>query len=225
MSEFKLNLEIDEDSLRLIRSVKERIILAKPVGNGAPNVIWQSFSPFESNNVSWEENYGLYASTTQVTNGATIRRSSDSPSPAVDAAVYPFDLSATFRTPEADPQIPAGTFATENQFQELPKLTFGLFQSAVVNGETAERPVNAVEVARGRLAQFTPFTTVFIWLQADLQSKTVVTRIASTRTEVRFGGGVDEITLNYNPETGAFSPTSSRTAGASLVRVVNLQTL
>ena len=55
MATFTLNLEIDNASLQLIRSAQERIILAKPVGGGSPNVVWQSFDPFGSNSVTWTE--------------------------------------------------------------------------------------------------------------------------------------------------------------------------
>ena len=52
--------------------------MAKPVNSaiGTPNIAWLSISPLEGNQITWTENYAIYASTTQVQGGASIFQTS-----------------------------------------------------------------------------------------------------------------------------------------------------
>lgn len=137
MPTLTLNLGIDTTDLRIIRGAQERIILAKKVNGETPNVIWQSFSPFEGNQIKWDEDYGIYASTTQIVNGATIFQLSATAFPSQDRVIYPFLSDATFGDPVSDPSVGKGTFATTNGYLAEDSLTFGLFQSATINGKRA----------------------------------------------------------------------------------------
>lgn len=50
----------------------------------------------------------------------------------------------------------------------------------------------------------TPSTTVYIWVQSQVKSNTVVTTLTSTLTKADFGGSVTEISLTYDANTGGF---------------------
>ncbi len=209
MAQFTLNLEIDGGVLDLIIAAQENIILAKPVGNGTPNVIWLSLFPFPNTAVTWEEAYGLYAATTEVRKGAVITPSSTSPFPALVQHIYPFIASAQFGPPQLDTKLGSGDYVIRNDmpFSLFPALTFGLHQNAMINGNpTTFQPVNAATVIATREQIFTPSTTVFVWLQSNLVSRTVVERIVSRRAEVTFSDSVTEINLKYNPNSGIFTP-------------------
>ncbi len=215
MVEFALNLQIDSPDLNNIIGAGQNIILAKPVDSGTPDVIWLSIFPFPNTTVTWEEEYGLYASNTEVREGAVITQISSSPCPALPQHIYPFNPNVQFGPPQLDTGLGSGTYAAENNVSasRFPSLTFGLHQNAMIHGNLTDfQPVNASKVLSTQTAQFTPFTTVFVWLQADIVSRTVITRVMSRHSEVRFGGGVNEHNLKYNPESGLFTPVSE--AGA-----------
>lgn len=208
MATFTLNLEIDNASLQLIRSAQERIILAKPVGGGSPNVVWQSFDPFGSNSVTWTEEFGLYASDTQVINGASIRKMS-SQEPADDASYYTFTPGATFEGPYLDPRVGPGQYAAQNSMpnSQYPVLTFGLTQAATINGAPVKgRPLNAVSVLPNRFVSFTPITTVYVWLESNVTSSTVISNITSNNTIVKYAGAITTRDLVYDPNLGMFAP-------------------
>ena len=134
----------------------------------------------------------------------------DSSEQAVDLAdddcTYPFQPSNTFGEPseEGDGQ---GVYSIENQVTTSahPYLTFGLTQAATVNGkDTGPRPLNAQAVPSMMSIANLPLTTVYVWLQADCRSETVITRVTSPASRVVFGGSVNEHTLVFDASKGMF---------------------
>ena len=53
-------------------------------------------------------------------------------------------------------------------------------------------------------AVMTPFTTVYLWIQASVVSNTVVTTVTSPMTKVTFGGPVTDVKLRYDASSGIF---------------------
>lgn len=211
MPDYSLTLNINNDDLKRIRSGQYNVILAKPVGNGNPNVAWLSFDPLGTNTIKWTELFGLYASTVKLVHGATIDKVS-SINPAQDGVAYEFSASATFDPASAGtPEPPKGSYLVENTmpFAAYPSLTMGLTQDATVNGQThAGNPLNAVEVLSQFDVVFTPFTTVYIWLEANLQSQTVITKITDKAAIATFGGSVTSLSFTFDSAVGMFTPTS-----------------
>ncbi len=211
--DFQLDMSIDTQDLRTLKAAGMRIVLAKPVGSSSPNVVWISFDPFEGNVVNWTEEYGLYASNSQLISGASIVKISSAPFPAQDGKYYSFRSDATFYGPNTGGDIPSlGSFRVFNEMPstQYPSLLFGLMQSARVNGKTAEfRPLNANVVPSGTNATFTPLTTVHVWLQSNLVSGTVLVDVTSKVTIVTFGNGVTKQQLRYDPAKGQFIPFSN----------------
>ncbi|MGH8085052.1 MAG: hypothetical protein ACREPV_07230 [Lysobacter sp.] len=208
MPSYNLQLQFDKKSLKEVKSAKQRIMIAKPVNSASPNVIWLSIDPFESTEVSWSEEYGIYASTTAVQHGASITKISETGVPAQDGAYYNLTPETVFDGPYTDPSIPRGTFAASNSvpYAEYPSLTFGLTQSALINEKPVDRkPISASSVLATQVVAMTPFTDVFIWLQADFAGETIITRIFGTHTVAKFGGGTTDISLRYNPQLGKFN--------------------
>lgn len=50
----------------------------------------------------------------------------------------------------------------------------------------------------------TPAPTIYLWIQSQAQSNSVVTLVTSPMTKVTFGGGVTNVSLAYDPQTGTF---------------------
>ena len=213
MPKYTLDLTIDAKSLEIFKAAQLKITIAKPVGTSSPNVTWLVFDPFEGNKVEWEEQYGIYASPNKVIqNGAVISRLSETDFPANDAAYYSFNSTATFSGPFTDSGAPVtGSYKVVNNMPntQYPALTFGLEQKASINGNGINpSPLNAAVVPDALSATFTPLTTVYVWLQAQFISGTVITEVNGNAAVVTFGGSVTYKSLKYNPATGTFIPSS-----------------
>jgi putative ubiquitin-RnfH superfamily antitoxin RatB of RatAB toxin-antitoxin module len=50
----------------------------------------------------------------------------------------------------------------------------------------------------------TPFTTVYVWLQSQFASETIITKIVGKNTKVQFGSGTDTQKLKYDANLGVF---------------------
>ncbi|WP_435103596.1 hypothetical protein [Arhodomonas sp. AD133] len=209
MVDYSLQLLFDKKALREVKDAKQRIMLAKPVNGESPNVIWLSIDPFQSTEVTWSEEYGIYASNAAFKHGANIVKISETGVPAQDGAFYTLTPETVFEGPVSDGSVPRGTFAAHNHvpFNADPSLTFGLTQSALINQEPAERkPISATPVLATQSVTMTPFTYVYVWLQSEFRSETIISRIFGTHTVAKFGGGVNDITLQYNAQLGKFTP-------------------
>lgn len=201
---YTLNLRISDRDVELLEIAQERIIVAKPVGGSNPNVAWLSIRPFQEAKITWEEEYGLYASRSEIQNGARIDQLAISPFPIQPRAYYNFNQ--TFQPAILSPdELGPGDFGTHNLDSRFDHLTFGLHQNARVDQATMEfQPLNAVVGLQQRRLVFTPFTPVHIWTQANLASRTVITTITSQRTIAEFGDGVNELSFQYS--SGRFFP-------------------
>jgi hypothetical protein len=204
---FTLNLAIKDADLRVLATCGLRVTIAKPVGNGSPNVAWLVFDPFTENTVEWSEEYGLYASTVEIKQGARIYKMSESLSTVTDGKSYLFGRD---QTPVFDPgseSCALGSFQIENRmaYDRYQYLTFGLTQEARINeNPIGASPINAAIVPTQMSVTFTPRTTVYVWLQNIYSSGTIVTDIVSKTTAVEFGGDVTTNALEYDAAQGCF---------------------
>lgn len=209
MPNYRLQLQIDPVDLAIIRASGQRITLAKPVNSdSSPNVVWLSIDPFQSTEVQWSEEYGIYSSTTAVQQGASITKLSETGVPAQDGATYSFTSAATFNGPFGGGVAP-GTYGAQNDmpYSSYPVLTFGLTQSALINQKPSERkPISATPVLATQFAAMTPFSSVYIWLQSQFSSETIITKITGKTSKARFGGAVTDINMKYDPMLGVFVP-------------------
>ena len=208
--DFSLTLNFNPENLELINGASQKVALAKPAGGSSVEVIWLAFDPFESNTVTWEENYWIYASTcsTAVTGEQITKLSEVQPGPAVDGAYYPFSNNATFGDYVSTADVDVGTYAAINNmsWDKYPTLTFGLAQSAMINDKLADRkPLSASTVLATQEIKMTPFTDVYIWLESHHESSTIITNITGNKTDVTFGGGVNDIAVTYDGKSGSFT--------------------
>ncbi len=203
---YTLNINLTKKQVDLFHLTGQNVVIAKPTRGGASNVAWQVFRPLEGNHVKWEEQYGIYASTAKIENGAELTQLSQTGYPAMGSKTYPFLSSGTFGPPTGSGE--PGTFYSVNGYTEQSYLTFGLFQTASVNGQkVVGNAISAAPVLQGANVEMTPYTTLYVWLQSQVVSNTVVTRVSTPKTEVVFGGPTTEISLGYD-DAGHFVPQS-----------------
>jgi hypothetical protein len=211
MQVYSIELLIDPEHLQAIKSAKQHIILAKSVSETCtPNVVWQSFEPQADNVVTWSEEYGIYASSTKLVHGARILKTSSTPYPVQDAAAYTFEADATFHGPDHGPIAPGQhqyTIINNVPPSLYPSLAFGLVQSAIINDTLmCTRPLNAQAVPAQQRVTFTPFTSVYIWLQPVLASGTMITHIPHNVAMVSFPSPVNAQMLKYDAQQHRFIP-------------------
>ena len=192
----------------------------QPSGGGSPNVAWQVFKPMQANTLSWEELYGIYASTVDFRNGARLIQLS-STGPAEKSKLYPL-LDRGVITGPFQGGSPH-SFSLLNLYSHQRYMTVGLYQDANVNGtEIDGNAVSAAPVLFRGTAVMIPFTTVYIWLVSSVVSNSI-TMATSPMTQLKFGDGVDTISVAYDSASGTFLPASSalNDADSSLVSALN----
>jgi hypothetical protein len=218
MATYTLNTSFTAQDLSRFLATGSNLVVAKPsASGGAPNVAWVVYAPWENNTMTWAEEYGIYASTASLVNGALLTQMSRSEFPALDGKTYPFTPNGAFGAPEQGGQ--PGSFYAFNAYQNATGyLTFGLFQDALINGTPASgNAISAAPVLYNSTAQMTPFTTIYLWVQSQVQSNSVVTLVTSPMTKVTFGGGVTSISLAYDSQTGTFVPQGKAKLSEGLV--------
>ena len=207
MADYTLNINFNNDQLEAIYSTNSNIIIAKPSGGDSPNVAWQSFKPLQSNTLTWDEQYGIYVSNSSVEHGATLDQLSSTSIGAAMNMLYTLEPSGIINGPSTGGA--ANSLALLNSYDNKDYMTVGLFQDATVNGtQIIGNATSAAPTLLASTAIMTPFTTVYIWIQSQVESNSVVTTVTSPMTPLVFGGGVNELTVQYDTDSGQF-PTSS----------------
>jgi hypothetical protein len=201
MPTYNLNLNINQSDLQNLMASGSNIVVGKQIGS--QNVAWIAFRPLSANSVTWVEEYNVYASSTQLQNGATIMQMSNTP--ASLGTIYALGDSGMFT---AQGSAPAGSYGVLNQSNFMgSSLTFGLSQSANVNGSQLNgKAVSAETVFFQALTMLSPSPSLVVWVQSGIQSSTVVTSVSAPQTRVSFGGGVTQASLKYDGNSGSFRP-------------------
>ncbi|OAA94994.1 hypothetical protein [Clostridium coskatii] len=201
MPNYKLNILFNSKDVATVFDAGQNVVLLKKTSTGN-SVAWVTFQPFESNYVSWNDNYAIYASNSELKSGATIDKLSEVS--AVSKQLYTFN-KGTFDPPESNSDIQEGQYAIEHKMAGYDTLIFGLTQEAKCNGVLVSgSPINASIVPLNQSAKFTPYEIVTVYLEADITNGTVVTNVISNSLDVTFGGDTTEATIQYDSSIGGF---------------------
>lgn len=218
MPTYTLDTHFTQADLERFYATGTNIVVAKPNGGGAPNVAWVVFRPLIDNSMTWADEYGIYASNTNLIAGAVLNQMSRTAYPAIPAKVYELSPAAFFVGPGSN--AAPGSYTAVNAFDNLSGkgyLTFGLYQRAEVNDDQYDwNAVSAASVLYASTAQITPFTTIYLWTQSSVVSNSVVTTVTSAQTIVTFGGANTQVSLRYDPTTGRFVATSAAVLSGGL---------
>lgn len=216
MAQFSLETAFTNEQLSILYITGSNVVVAKPTNNTAPNVAWQVFKPMQSNTLSWEEEYGIYASTSKIKNGAKLTQLSSVPVGAAMDKLYTLEPSAVISGPVKGGM--PNSFSLVNKYANRPYMTIGLYQDATVDGtEIAGNAISAVPVLLSSTISMTPFTTLYIWLQSQVISNTVVTSVTSPMTKLKFGGDIENISVAYDSASGKFFPKSKTAVDVNTV--------
>ena len=203
MPTFTLNVSFTAEQLNAIYATGNNVILAKDTNANKTNVAWLVFKPFQKNTVQWEEQYGIYASSCEVNSGVTITSNAMAPFPAVTDKLYTLDAQGEITGPEDGGQ--ANAYSIVNDFNAKPYMTVGLYQDAMVNGTVQTgKYLNAIPLLFKSTAFMKPLEPIYIWLQSQITSGTIISTTTSPVTKLNFGGSVDQISVKYDSATGTF---------------------
>jgi len=205
MPNYRLNVKFNENDLRTIYKANEKVVIAKhTAGNADSQVAWISFKPFMENTIDWSDEFAVYASTTDIENGASINKLSDKDAEA--RLLYQFK-EGIFQ--DATPQAALGdnTYSLSNQMNDYAGLTFGLAQNVNVNGEAfVNHPINALYLPYGQSANMTPIERIDIYLNSDVEIGTIISHISSIVLPVEYRETETVHTIQYEGSTGVFFP-------------------
>lgn len=222
MNTYTLNTSFSNSDLERFYATGTNIVIAKPpTAVKPPHVAWIVYRPLQQNSISWEEEYGIYASNQDIVNGARLYQTSKTDYPANIGKLYTLQPDGNLSKPGIN-QEPA-SYSVINEYNNLPKgyMTVGLYQDATIDGQlTTANAVSAAPVLYRSTATITPYTTVYIWTQSQIKSSTVVTDVTSTITQVKFGGDISTISLKYDAFTGKFIRTDTNEFGLDIDYII-----
>lgn len=177
---YTLVLEVDAATLAAM-SADWRVVVARHRRAGEAHVAWLALRPTGTNTIEWDETYGLYAARPGLRDGEPIAVAA-AVDAAVDRFVYPFRDGA-FAAPAQAPHVPPRHVDVRNEAPDA--VTFGLLQTALVNGAPCRSPLNAIVVPATFTADFTALTAVSVWAERGIAAGSIV-RMPAAATTIAF---------------------------------------
>jgi hypothetical protein len=203
MPAYQLNINFSQTDLASIRAAGKRVIITKQTyASSGPKVAWLAFLPQANNTVSWQDQYTMYASRSELQNGTTIQMMSQAP--AQETKYLPFNSSGLFGAAAAA-TLPLNCYGVQNGYHSRSTLVFGLAQKATVNGAVfLDSPTNAGIVFQNQSESFSPLDALSILVHADVQNGMVISSMTSPELRVTFDAGSSEHTITYDATIGGF---------------------
>jgi hypothetical protein len=167
---YELEIEIDDAARDALNRAQLTTVVAKPVGNAAPNVAWLALRAAPATIVWDETEYGVYASETPIRRGVVLRVTAEVWT-ALEGMTYGFSGRA-FQPPQVAAGVPRGHFNVRNETTAAG--TFGLVQAVTVNGAPCRPALNAVVLPPGFTADFAAATRLYVWTEPLTVSGMVV---------------------------------------------------
>jgi len=214
--QYQLTIDIDSTGLTNIYNAGQYVTLVKSVGSttsAANSVAWVTFEPYQTNIVTWVENYYMYATTQSLQSGATIVMTSQTSSAVQTGWTYTFEQGQfTGATGGA-----SGSFNGENQ--QANGVNFGLAQQANINGSISYAPLNAVPVNFNQNVSFTPMETVSIYLSSYSNNGVVISSVAGNALAVTLTSANPNALIGFNDTNNTFYLESVSAAALSHAEV------
>ncbi|MBD7912205.1 MULTISPECIES: hypothetical protein [Clostridium] len=201
MPTYSLKAIISPEIVSFLNRNDQRIVIVKKNEKSKTNVAWVTFKPFQVNNVTWNTEYGIYASNVQIQNGATIDASSYSEASVKN--MYPFQ-NGVFDSPISDSELKDNEYAIHNKSDEYEYLTFGLAQDVTANGTNYEgNPINAESVLYNQTVSFIPNEKICVFIESSFNDGTIITHIRSNVLNLDFTDDAN-VTIKYDKSIGGF---------------------
>ena len=201
--QYQLIIDIDDAGLTNIYKAGQSVtivksVVANPLSSGNLPIAWVSFQPFETNSVTWVENYNIYATTTQLISGATIMQTSVTAAPVQTGWTYTF-AQGSFTGAQGGG---SATYNMNNQQNGM--YSFGLSQQAVINNMPVMAPLNAIPVMYNEGATFTPEETVSIFLSNTSNNGVVLSQVSSNALTVTLTSQTPTASIGFNDSNNTF---------------------
>lgn len=200
--QYQLNISIDQAALGMIYSSGQAVAIVRNAGSTPeyPSAVaWIVFEPMESNQISWEDSYQVYATETEPLIGTTIAMMSTTP--AQTGWSYVFE-NGQF-TGSAGGNDPQGF---EIFSQQEGRTGFGLAQQASVNGTGILAPLSIFELLNEQTGSTTPYETVSIYLVQNTGNGTLVQDAPPNAYTFALTPGSPVAQIMYNDGTEGFGP-------------------
>lgn len=221
MTAYSLTVQIDAADLPTLQQAGQQVVLVRRLADAGRCVTWAVLALAPSRNVSWNDDYTLYASNTPNATGNVVSIG------ATTAVTWQCDYTyATvgFQGPVPDAGLGTTTVQLVNQVPAAtaPSVLAGLAQSYALDGGAAgtAQPLNAQTVPALQIAQFTAAQSLWIYLSSGVQTGMIVgtpvtsTAMVSTRQVfsaallLPFSATAANQTVRYSSTLGRFYFTS-----------------
>ncbi|QVN17340.1 hypothetical protein [Burkholderia pyrrocinia] len=201
---FQINVSISTKGLDTIYDSGLYVTLVKsvvsnPISGGSLPVAWVSFQPLHENQVTWQEQFTMYATTTTLQSGATIKMTSQTDAQIQPGWIYSFERGRFTEAQGGDP----GTFNLRNQ-QTPGNFSFGLAQPVVINNVQTSAPLNAVSVPYNVNATFTPLEKLSLFLSSYSNNGSVIAAVASNALNITLSSTSPQADVGFNDQTNTF---------------------
>ena len=205
MNGYELEIVFSDEQLEILYESGCKVVIGKSCNmpENKYRVAWQVFRPLGINLVSWRNEYGIYASSTRLLEGARLHQTSYSKNTAVKGREYTLLDSGVISPPgqAAD----TDKYYLLNSYSSKSMMTIGLCQKATINGEhTAWNAISAVPVMKNHSIAMEPTLRVSVWLESMIDSNTVFSTVRSAVVNVNFDHEEYKIRLTYDSVNGVF---------------------
>jgi hypothetical protein len=206
MPTYTLAIQFDNNGLDTVNAAGQLVTIVKSVDSGTP-VAWVAFNPMEANTVTWTETYSVYASNTQIQNNAKINTLSTQT--AAGGNVYTL-AGGHFDNGNPNSGLPATQYGVYNNdpaftVGHVQMITSGLYQGAVVNGQSTQSPLNAAAVPYLENGYYTPIEIVQVFVSSIQNNGLVISEVISNALTVDLTSQVSQ-TIHYNDASNQFAP-------------------
>jgi len=206
MTNYTLNIAIDGTGVSTLANAQENVVIVKELpGAGSAYVAWVVTPPANVINITWTDNYQVYASTSAIQNGANIVASAIQP--AIPGYQYTLTTTGFDLGQSVLGQTQMGVVDEDKEFtvHNIPQITSGLIQGAVVGGTQMGNPLNAVTVLYNQSAIFTPIEKVYVFTAAEIQGAAVLSSIMGNACMVDLTETSTQ-NIRYDDNTNEFVP-------------------
>lgn len=211
MSNYSLTVDITSSDMVALLDAKQQIVLVRRMSDAEVPVAWAVVPLLQSNVVTWNDDYQLFATSTPTSVGQTLVVNT-----AINATLqsdYAYS-PAGFTGPSPDGSLPPGTVQIRNL--DSNSNAFGFAQGYARNGTPVKSlPINAQIVPAQQYARFSASQSVWVYLSSGVQSGMVVNPpLSSGRSRQAFSAA---LLLDFNSTNTTQSVAYSSTLGQFIV--------
>ncbi|MDP5277059.1 hypothetical protein [Chengkuizengella axinellae] len=198
----QLTVNFSKEDVQLVNCVNQRVIVLKQLPGSSADVAWLVFEAFEKNTVSWNPEYSVYASRSDIEAGAVIDKQSETGLLPGGSQLNFKQGAFDFINKKGDPGTYNVNYIQAGLYDEQP-ITIGLAQPATVNGNISSDPkiISAGNVLFSDNIKMTPEEKITVFMQSQIQTGQVLSTITSQAITLEFSGSNNNQSITYQNGT------------------------